>query len=103
MDTVYKLETLTSDTDDDLDNHTELVEVMMEEVLQSDEEQPQNSEDEPEKATEKVFLSDDEMQNMVQAVSADVAQQINDHLQTWLPGLISIAIKNHMKDLNNKD
>ncbi|MDQ6983612.1 MAG: hypothetical protein Q9M44_02745, partial [Ghiorsea sp.] len=83
LDTVYKLETLTSDTDDDLDNHTELVEVMMEEVLQNDEDQPQNSEDEPEKATEKVFLSDDEMQNMVQAVSADVAQQINDHLQTW--------------------
>jgi len=103
VDTVYKLETLAAPLDDDLDNHTELVEVMMEEVLQDDEEQPQNSEDEPEKATEKVFLSDDEMQNMVQAVSADVSQQINDHLQTWLPGLISIAIKNHMKDLNNKD
>ncbi|MCF6208554.1 MAG: hypothetical protein L3J61_04115 [Ghiorsea sp.] len=103
LDTVYKLETITSGADDDLDNHTELVEVMMEEVLQDDEEQPQNSEDEPEKAIEKVFLSDDEMQNMVQAVSADVAQQINDHLQTWLPGLISIAIKNHIKDLNNKD
>ncbi|WP_038248409.1 hypothetical protein [Ghiorsea bivora] len=104
LDTVYKLETLTSDTEDDLDNHTELVEVMMEEVLQDDEEQAENSENKPEKVTEKkVFLNDDELQHMMQAVSADVAQQINDHLQTWLPGLISIAIKNHIKDLNNKD
>jgi len=103
VDTVYKLETLVTTSDDDLDNHTELVEVMMEEVLQDDDEQPQTTEEQPEKEIKKVFLSDEELQNMVQAVSSDVAQQINDHLQTWLPGLISIAIKNHMKDLNNKD
>jgi hypothetical protein len=103
VDTVYKLETLIAPSEDDLDNHTELVEVMMEEVLQEDNEQPQDLEEQETTETEKVFLSDDELQEMVQAVSEDVSQQINDHLQTWLPGLISIAIKNHMKDLNNKD
>ncbi len=90
-------------SEDDLDNHTELVEVMMEEVLQEDNEQPQDLEEQVTAEIKKVFLSDDELQDMVQAVSADVAQQINDHLQTWLPGLISIGIKNHIKDLNNKD
>ncbi len=103
IDTVYKLETLIAPSEDDLDNHTELVEVMMEEVLQEDNEQPQDLEEQVTAETEKIFLSDDELQDMVQAVSADVAQQINDHLHTWLPGLISIGIKNHMKDLNNKD
>lgn len=103
MDTVYKLETLPVRLDDDLDDHTELVEVMMEEVLQQNDEQPQDTEVEHESESEKVFLSDDELQHMVQAVSADVAQQINDHLQTWLPGLISIAIKNHLEDINNND
>jgi len=103
VDTVYKLETLIAPSEDDLDNHTELVEVMMEEVLQEDNEQPQDLEEQETTETEKVFLSDDELQEMVQAVSEDVSQQINDHLQTWLPGLISIAIKNHIKDLNNKD
>ncbi|MDQ7001397.1 MAG: hypothetical protein Q9N02_01750 [Ghiorsea sp.] len=103
MDTVYKLETLPVRLSDDLDDHTELVEVMMEKVLQQNDEQPQDTEVEHESESEKVFLSDDELQHMAQAVSADVSQQINDHLQTWLPGLISIAIKNHLKDINNND
>ncbi|MDQ6977821.1 MAG: hypothetical protein Q9M75_06890, partial [Ghiorsea sp.] len=103
MDTVYKLETLPVRLSDDLDDHTELVEVMMEKVLQQNDEQPQDTEVEHESESEKVFLSDDELQHMAQAVSADVSKQINDHLQTWLPGLISIAIKNHLKDINNND
>jgi len=97
-DTVYKLEPVYHKPHDDLDDHTELVEAMMEEVLEPE---PDISPDESQGHSATAWLTSEELDDLVQAVSQDVSKQVNDHLQTWLPGLISISIKKHLDDLNN--
>ncbi len=94
-DTVYKLEPINDTTGE----HSELLEPMMQEVLAQHED---NKPQEPQTEAPKALLSPDELDDLVQAVSDDVSKQVNDHLQTWLPRLISIAIKKHLDAQQNK-